>query len=325
MTTDAPAIACIGECMIEVACLGEGLGGTPALLGFGGDTLNTALYLAREGVNVDYHTALGDDAASAQMLAAWTGEGIGTGTVEIVAGASPGLYLVRTDAHGERSFQFWREHSPARHLCALPGWPARVQRLRGYEWLYFSAITLSILGEQGRGLLFDAIDAARAGGARIAFDSNYRPRHWPDADTARSAVLAALRRCDLALPTFDDERALFGDTDPEQTLQRLRALGVDAIAIKLGALGALLHDVAGTRRMPAPPVTDVIDTTAAGDAFNAGLLAGLIRGEPMDAAAQRGHALAGIVIRHRGAIAPRDATARDPSRSNPAAFSGHAA
>jgi 2-dehydro-3-deoxygluconokinase len=293
--------------MIEVADLGDGR----AQLGFGGDTLNTALYLARLGVQVDYHTALGDDAGSAHMLQTWREEGLGIAHVECVPGATPGLYLVRTDAQGERSFQFWREHSPARRLCALPGWPERVRALSRYDWLYFSAITLSILDDAGRAALLDAIAAARGRGARIAFDSNYRARGWTDAGAARAAIRAALPLVDLALPTFQDERALFGDTAPAQTLQRLRAAGVAHAAIKLGAEGCLVFDDARERIVTAPRVARVVDTTAAGDAFNAGFMAGLIAGETPDHAALRGHLLAGTVIQHRGAIIPREAMPAD--------------
>jgi 2-dehydro-3-deoxygluconokinase len=325
MNANAAQIACIGECMIEVACLDDGLRGSRAQLGFGGDTLNTALYLARQGVGVDYHTALGDDASSAAMIDAWREEGIGTGEVEIVSGATPGLYMIRTDAYGERSFQFWREHSPARRLCALPGWALRARRLQAYGWLYFSAITLSILGEDGRIALLEAVADARAQGARVAFDSNYRPRHWIDPGVARRAIKHALAHTDLALPTFEDERALYGDASPHDTLARLSDLGVATAAIKLGAEGCLLHDRHGSRRIAALPVSRVVDTTAAGDAFNAGLLAGLMRGDSTDHAALLGHRLAGVVIQHRGAIAPRNATSSDALVARPTSLPDHAA
>ena len=84
--------------------------------GFGGDTLNTAVYLARLGVAVDYVTALGDDGWSDEMVAAWAGEGIGTGLVQRVPGRLPGLYIIQTDAAGERRFLHWRESAAARLL-----------------------------------------------------------------------------------------------------------------------------------------------------------------------------------------------------------------
>jgi 2-dehydro-3-deoxygluconokinase len=71
---------------------------------YGGDTLNTAIYLARLGVAVDYVTALGDDPWSDEMIAGWAAEGVGTEQVARVPGRVPGLYIIQTDAR-ERSMR----------------------------------------------------------------------------------------------------------------------------------------------------------------------------------------------------------------------------
>ena len=98
------SVACIGECMVEleqVARLPQG-GGLYSR-GFGGDTLNTAVYLARLGVKVDYLTALGDDAMSDEMIAAWNAEGVGTRRVSRLPGKLPGLYMIQTDGRASAS------------------------------------------------------------------------------------------------------------------------------------------------------------------------------------------------------------------------------
>ena len=78
-------IASIGECMIELSQAAGGL----LSRSYGGDTLNTAVYLARLGVAVDYVTALGDDPWSDEMVSAWRAEGVGTGHVVRVPGRLP--------------------------------------------------------------------------------------------------------------------------------------------------------------------------------------------------------------------------------------------
>jgi 2-dehydro-3-deoxygluconokinase len=97
-------VAAIGECMLELRHRDERL----LELAFAGDSFNTALYLARcnprERLTVDYVTALGTDPYSAAMLQSWREEGIGTGAVALLPGKLPGLYFIRTDAVGERSF-----------------------------------------------------------------------------------------------------------------------------------------------------------------------------------------------------------------------------
>ncbi len=304
----APVLfAAIGECMLE---LRRDAGGGHRL-GFGGDTLNTAVYMARygaeAGIAVDYVTALGDDPYSERMLDAWRAEAVGVGLVARLPGRLPGLYAIDTDAAGEPRFDYWRQAAAARDMLRAASAPAVVERLAGYDYLYLSGITLSILDDAGRRLLGDLLDNLRARGGKVVFDGNYRPAGWPDAAAAATAMRAVLRRADIALPTFEDERAVFGDADPAATVARLAGLGVAEVACKNGAEGCLLWADGATRRIPPPARLTPVDATAAGDAFNAGYLVARIAGAGADTAARNGHVLAGAVIQHRGAIIPRQA------------------
>ena len=299
-------VASIGECMIEFSAAGDGL----FARGFGGDTLNTAVYLSRLGVDTAYVTALGDDALSEAMVAAWQAEGIYTGEVLRVSGRVPGLYMIERDARGERSFLYWRDRAPARELFDRAD-DATLERLSGFDWLYLSGISLSLYGETGRARLRELLIAARGRGGRIAFDGNYRPRGWSDAEAARCAFNAILPLVDLALPTLEDEQALFGDEDAAACLARLKAQGVSEIVVKRGPLGCLVE--AGGRRVEIPPpqVVQPIDTTAAGDSFNAAYLAARICGAAPEQAAQAGHRLASAVIMSPGAVIAREAMPKD--------------
>jgi 2-dehydro-3-deoxygluconokinase len=300
-------VACVGECMIE---LNQRDAATLALA-FGGDTLNTAVYLARinsrERLAVDYVTALGDDPYSDQMIDVWQAEGIGTGSVARLPGKLPGLYLIRIDDAGERRFFYYRSAAAARELFAGAATLPLLATLADYDLLYFSAITLSILTETARDRLFAALTAARSGGSRVAFDSNFRPAGWPDPATARAVVGRFLACVDIALPTFDDEASLFGDASPEATAERYAAAGVSEIAVKLGARGCLVDHAAERRHVAVASPVVPVDTTAAGDSFNAAYLSARMAGQPPLAAAEGGHRLAAAVIGHRGAIIPRHA------------------
>jgi 2-dehydro-3-deoxygluconokinase len=295
-------VACIGECMVEFAQDSGAL----FRRGFGGDTLNTALYLARLGIDTSYVTALGDDSLSEAMLAAWRAEGIATDHVLRVAGRVPGLYMIERDARGERSFLYWRDRAPARELFDRAD-DAMLERLAAFDWLYFSGISLSLYGETGRAKLRELLAAARRRGGRVAFDGNYRPRGWAGKESAQQAFGAILPLVDLALPTLEDEQMLFGDADAATCLERLKTFGVSEIVIKRGALGCLI-DVAGeTFDVPPQQALQPVDTTAAGDSFNAGYLAARIRGARPFEAAAAGHRLAGAVIMSPGAVIPREA------------------
>ena len=299
-------VASIGECMIEFSRGKDGL----FVRGFGGDTLNTALYLSRLGVATSYVTALGDDSLSEAMLAEWRAEGIETGEVLRIAGRLPGLYMIERDASGERSFLYWRDRAPAREFFDRAD-DAALERLSGFDWLYLSGISLSLYGEHGRARLRELLTATRRNGGRVAFDGNYRLRGWAEAANARRAFGEILPLVDLALPTLEDEQVLFSDPDAAACITRLRSEGIEEIIVKRGAQGCVISVAGDCIEVPPLRVVQPVDTTAAGDSFNAGYTAARLRGaSPVDAA-RAGHRLAGAVIMAPGAVIPREAMPRD--------------
>ena len=304
----AHTVYAIGECMIELQKHGEQ--GTLDYR-FGGDTLNTAVYMARlldpAVANVAYVTGLGTDGMSAEMLAAWEREGIATATVLRLPDRLPGIYMIETDPDGERRFHYWRRDSAARHWMAAPGAERVLAQLAEARMVYLSGISLAILSPADRDLLIATLARCRAAGGKVVFDNNYRPRLWDSADTARDVYGRVLAHADIALLTLDDEVALYGPGDARNAIERTRTLGVGEVVVKCGGDPAVVwHD--GTLHEVAPePVQDVIDTTAAGDSFGAAYMAARLSGKGPEDAARAGHRLAGTVIRHRGAIIPRDA------------------
>jgi 2-dehydro-3-deoxygluconokinase len=300
----------MGECMVELAHTGP----KALQMAFGGDTSNTAVYLARLTreleVDVHYVTALGDDLYSAAMLDFWINEGVLTEHVVSLPGRLPGLYTIRTDEAGERSFTYWRSQAAARDLLKEGRDDQLESALRGFDLIYLSGITLSILGREQRESLMGMLDGLRAAGAQVAFDGNYRPAGWTNPAEARDWFGEVLERTDISLPTLDDETALFGETDERAVADRMHRHGVRELVVKLGAKGCFLSGASNNLIIGTEPVDPVIDSTAAGDSFNAGYLKGrLLHASPADAA-RIGHWLAGCVIQHRGAIIPKDSMPR---------------
>ncbi|MEE4918161.1 sugar kinase [Pseudomonas alliivorans] len=298
-----PRVALIGECMIELQQHANG----SLHQSFGGDTLNTAVYLARllGSGQVDYVTALGDDSFSDAMCKVWSEEGIGLGKVQRLPGRLPGLYCIQTDASGERRFLYWRNEAAVRDCFMTPAAEPILAALTSYDVLYFSGITLAVLGAEGRSRLLAMLAKARSRGAKVAFDNNYRPGLWASVEHAREAYLACLPYVDLALLTEDDEQALYGYTDTEQLLTVYRQRGIDEIVIKRGAQSCIVETDGKRFEIPTQKVERVVDTTAAGDSFSAAYLAARLKGEHPQQAAEAGHRLAGIVIQHPGALVPK--------------------
>lgn len=275
--------------------------------GFGGDTLNTALYMARLGVDVEYVSALGDDPLSDAMIVAWRQEGIGTDNVSRVPNRLPGLYMIRTDANGERNFLYWRDSAPVRQLFASSA-PSSVRAaLCRAGVVYLSGITLSLFDAASRDRLFAILQEARNGGTKIAFDTNFRPRGWPDVDEARTAFSRAFGHADIVFASVEDHDLLFGSADPARVRARLNGAGVGEFIIKYANPACQVVTDGADTMIDAPSVANVLDTTAAGDSFAAAYLAARGTGTAPADAARAGHRLAGLVVQHRGAIIPRAA------------------
>ena len=275
-------------------------------LGYGGDTLNIAVHLARFGRDVAYVTALGSDPFSTELRAAWSGEGIDTSLILTDPDRNPGLYAITTDAAGERSFTYWRGESAARRLFALPGAARVAAKAERADLLIFSLISMAVLPPDGREALFDLCRRVRARGGRVAFDGNYRARLWSGADEAGAARDRALGLADIGLPTLEDEAALSGAVDPAAVHDHWSGLGVGEVVVKLGGRGCLVER---DRLVPPPALLAPVDTSGAGDAFDAGYLHARLGGADPAEAALAGHRLAGWVVMRPGAAPPVDVDA----------------
>ncbi len=292
----------VGEVMVELARGEDDRYG----LAYGGDTFNTAVYLARAGLDVAYATALGDDRYSDGIVDLAAVEGVSTELVVRVPGRRPGLYLIETDPKGERVFHYWRQNSPARELFETTDWSAIAQALLLAKLVYFSGVTLSLYSNIGIGRFLAALELARQNGVLVAFDTNYRPIGWNnDVARARTVFGEAFKRADMVFPSFDDDALLWGDASPDATADRLQAFGVGEIVVKNGSEPALVATGKQREFIPVGKTVEPVDTTAAGDSFNAGYIAARLRGEELDNAVRSAHATANEVVMHRGAIVPR--------------------
>ncbi len=307
-TSDAAfRVLAIGECMAELAP-SDAPGDFH--LGFAGDTFNTAWYLARlrQNIAVSYFTAIGTDKISQQLRRALAEGGIDDAHVRALPDHTVGLYLISLE-NGERSFSYWRGQSAARELARDKS--ALAAAMQEADLVYFSGITLAILDAPSRATLLDALRSARAAGKIIAFDPNLRPRLWNDTSEMTEAVMQGAAVSDIALPSFEDEASWFQDADPVATLDRYSGAGVTTVIVKDGPNPA--HYRRGTEQgsVAVPPLTSIVDTTAAGDSFNAALLAGIEAQKPLPEAIAQACRLAGQVVQGKGALVPVEP--EDPS------------
>lgn len=298
-------IVIMGECMVELYQLVDNV----YHQNFAGDVFNTAVYLKRtceNPVDVQFFTAVGTDLISDKLVRAVEREKIDTSLMLRTKTARPGLYMINTDAFGERSFVYWRDSSAAKQVMQCFNAQLSYNAVKGCDMFYFSGITLAILSDADRTQLFELVKQLKADGSQIIFDPNYRPALWTNADAAKAAFIQAYSLSDLALPGLDDHKVLFGAQTTNDVVEQLAQLGVNEIIVKDGKNGINGRFAQQSFTASAHPVKKVVDTTAAGDSFNGGYLAARLGGIAPQYAVKFAARLAGFVVEHTGAIVSKE-------------------
>lgn len=295
-------VVAFGECMVEVGLTGP----SQAALGYAGDTFNTAVYLRRLGLSVAYGAAIGEgDPFSAGILRLMAAEGLDAALVRTAPGRLPGLYAFDRDAAGERRFFYWRGEAPAREYFGLAD-PAALQRaVCEARLVYVSGVTLAIIGDGGRATLFGLLAQARACGAAIAFDPNHRPQLWASRELAQAAVQAIVPLCRYISAGRSDLEGLYGEA-AEEVAAAWASQGAEVV-VRSDDHAVTIRAGDSVLRIPRLPPVRALDTTGAGDAFNAGYLAARLAGEDLRASVAAARRLANVVVQHIGAIIPRAA------------------
>jgi 2-dehydro-3-deoxygluconokinase len=294
------SIVFFGECMLENHSDGD--------IHFGGDTLNTALYLARttvlERLTISYATAVGTDNVSEKLVQYWQQEGINNQYISQFDDKSVGSYSIQTDNKGERTFIYDRLNSAVRsYFKKDPAAFTAALTNKTCDYVYISGISLAILTDSDRDMLLNMLTAFKNKGGNIIFDNNYREKLWQNVDPIFT-YQQVMQLADLVFLTDEDEYALYGGNTVESILERTDQWQIPEVVIKQGANPCIIkhNNQINTVESMAIPASKIIDTCAAGDAFSAGYLAKRLMGESVIVAAKFAHQLAGEVIQHSGAI-----------------------
>ena len=274
---------------------------------FGGDTFNCSVYLKRtfKKADVEYITVLGKDELSKKMIKFFQKEKLKTSYVDCLEDKNPGLYIINTK-NGERSFSYWRGEAASKELFLTRSLNRMSEELLEFDMIYFSAITLAIMNEEGRNNLFRILKKARAAGVKVAFDSNYRPRLYKSSDEARKIYNQAIHYCDLFLPSIDDEKELWGELDTYSIIEKAKKAGCTEIVIKCGAQDIVYYFDGYTKTIKTKQIKNIVDSTSAGDSFNGAYIASRLKGKSIEDSIKKAKNLASKVIMYKGAIMPKE-------------------
>lgn len=238
----------------------------------GGAPCNLAVDLCRQGVRAALYTLVGADAFGRFVQRQLASEGVVTDSIGVHKSARTGVTFVSVSATGGRSFLFYRHPSADMMISPAEIDPARVSRGRVF---HFGSSTLS--REPARAATCKALELAtrQRAGKLVSCDLNLRPHLWPEFREAPPLLRQLLGRCDLVKLTREELLPLCGTENLEAAAAAVRKLGPAVVVITLGDSGSYLDCPAGQAYFAAEPVS-VVDKTGAGDAYSAGLLAGIL-------------------------------------------------
>ena len=274
-------VLCLGEALIDMVPTHTGVGLVEAetfVKAAGGAPANVAVGLARLGVSSGFIGTVGDDAFGRFLAATLAREGVATGGLRITKEAPTALAVVSLGADGERDFLFYGH--PAAHALLAPG-DIDEATVREARMLHFGSI--SLIAEPVRAATLHAVDLAHRHGVRVSFDPNLRLSLWPSAEAAREGIALGLSKANIVKLAEDEVRFLKGDScDLIEAARALWHPALELMAVTRGRRGCLWLDAAEEGEEPGFAVESV-DTTGAGDAFTAGLLAGIVARRELDA------------------------------------------
>jgi len=293
-------VIALGEPMVEfnAATVGKLRGISSFERGWGGDTSNFVVAVARLGRRAGYICRVGDDEFGHCMLELWSKEGVDTSQVIVEKGGTTGIYFVSRRPDGEHDFTYYRKNSAASHLSPSDLDP---KYIASAKVLHASGITQAI-SETCRKATAEAIRIAKKGGSLVSYDPNIRLRFW-SAKEARRVVMETLRKVDIFLPSENDLTVIFGLKKPGSIVKLTKDYGIKVTAVKMGEKGCYVSD--GEQYVFVPGVkTRFVDSTGAGDAFDAAFVVSILEGKNFLDAAKFANVAAALKCTGVGAVGP---------------------
>jgi 2-dehydro-3-deoxygluconokinase len=288
-------LVALGEALIEMSRVGE----TTYSLSCAGDVLNTLFYASRLGLRSGLITATGQDIFEQHLLALFKEEHIEASHVMSLPAKKNGVYFIHLHQDGEPEFHFFRKDSAATETLVRHNLEDLHRYVVSARAFLFSAIGLAVYKERER---VASLLMRIKGETRIYFDTNFRASLWEDPKHLRNLIQDLAGFIDVIFVTNTDDRALFGERPREKALEYYRALGIPTVIFREGKAGASCSSGDAIHHVGAVKEITVVDTTAAGDAFNAGFIAKQLGGASNFEALTYGCATAAQVIQHAGGI-----------------------
>ena len=260
---------------------------------WGGDTSNFALALSKLGHRTAYLTRIGSEDFGSSFIDIWQQGGVDLSLLQTDKVNPTGLYFISFEGK-KHNFTYYRRNSAA---CFID--PERIdwQLIRRARVLHLSGISQGI-SRNALEVSFQLMEFAKANDTLVSYDVNYRPPLW-HRQVARAVIRHTIAEYADILEVTEEELQLLG-WDPDSLFRGL-VRRPRLIAVKRGVRGCVL--IQGERRVEIPSFDlEVADTVGAGDAFDAGLIAGTIEDLDLPAMGRKANAVAALTCRGIGPL-----------------------
>jgi 2-dehydro-3-deoxygluconokinase len=283
----------IGECLVEFSAAGDNL----YQVGFSGDVLNSLSAARHLGLSTGLISALGDDPFTMDLVEVLRSENIDLQYAPIVEGHPNGVYFIHVSDSAHPSFHFLRKDSAATETFTKQSLEQLIEYGKSARALLFSSIPLAVMKERER--IHQFLDALH-GETALCYDLNVRPALWSNRDDLIQQLDRLAKVVDVIFVTNDDDTALFGWREPSHAVQYYLRHGFRRVIFRRGGQATLVGTPEENFEVPVPKVAAVVDTTGAGDAFNAGYITALLRKHDTYECVAMGNAAAACSLDSRG-------------------------
>lgn len=272
--------AAIGELLFDRFPDRDRLGGAPC---------NVAAMLSQFGLDSHLISAVGRDRLAGRALAELAELGVNTSAVQTNE-LPTGEVRVSLDSHGKPTYTFAEQSA----WDQIRWTPALAELAPTFDAVCFGTLAQ----RNGSGETIRTFLRHTREDALRVFDLNLRAPFYN-----REVVLETLQLANI-LKLNDEELPIlagFFGVKPEEVIPRLLAGNIELVALSLGPEGAELHRRGECSRAPAGELEKMVDSVGAGDSFTATLIAGLLRGLPLDRINRHGNRVASYVCSQHGA------------------------
>ena len=290
-------VCSIGEAMIEISNIKNSLYNQS----FAGDTLNFCNYLDKKKLNAFFLSAIGKSEINQSLLNFVKSKKISTKYIKQINQFEIGLYLIKNKDNGEKQFFYWRDESAAKQYFNNIDFLNLYKELKNFDYIYFSGITLSIIHISKLNNFIKLLKLLKSKKIKIVFDFNIRPSRW-NKKNLNIFLDSVLKFVDICFLSGEDMNYWKNKNNIKSYEQIVRKYKLKHSIFRKNAKFTYVFLNKTRYVFKNKLLKKVVDTSGAGDGFNAAYLSNFIVNNDPVLALKAGSSLGSKIVMKKGAI-----------------------